>query len=186
MSFLPQDYSPPTTVGNYMKLMPGANRFRIMGSFNDKPPTAVMGWEAWDTNEEGGRIPVRFRMADCPPKGSFEEDAKHFMAYTVYNVGLKTFQILQLTQKSILDELNKMFSDSDWGNPSGDEGYDIEIFRVGEGKETKYQVQPKPRAKLPVGVAELVRPVNLDAFFTGEDPFEFELKSEEEDKGPGF
>ena len=187
MSFLPKDYSPPATVGSYMKLQPGSNRFRVVGSFGSTPPTGIMGWLAWKEKEDGKRMPCRFRMADCPPKGSFDEEPKHFWAFTVINVNLDAFQILELVQKSILDELNKLFADSDWGNPSGEEGYDIEIFRVGEGKDTKYQVTPKPRSKLSDEHAALIEPVDLDRLFTGEDPFDFELKSEPaEEEGPGF
>jgi len=171
MSFLPDEYEPPTTVGNYMKLQPGANRFRILGSFKADPPTAVMGWLAWDT-ADGGRKPVRFHMADKPPAGSFDEDAKHFWAFTVWNVAAEAFQILELVQKSIIDELNKLFKDKDWGDPSG---YDVDIFRVGEGKETRYTVNPKPHSEISDDAKAAARPVNLEAFFTSDDPFEFEL-----------
>ena len=188
MSFLPQDYTPPKAVSIYMKLNPGPNRFRVVGSFGSKPPTGIMGWLAWKQNEDGGRKPIRFRMADCPPKGSFDEEPKHFWAFTVINLTMdNTFQILELVQKSILDELNSLFAGDDWGNPSGEDGYDIEIFRVGEGKDTKYTTNPKPKAPMPEGMADLIRPVDLDKLFLGEDPFEFELKAEDdEEEGPGF
>lgn len=182
-NFLPTDYSPPTSVGNWMKLQPGSNRFRILGSFADDPKTAIMGFEAW---EDEPRKPVRFRMADCPPKGAFPENPKHFWAFTVYNVNLDAFQILEITQKSIIEELNRFFDDAEWGNPSGSDGYDLDIFRIGDGKDTKYQVTPKPRKPLPDEVIKLIRPVDLEKMFTGDDPFEFALKSESEEEGPGF
>tara|TARA_R110002012_G_scaffold168976_2_gene332738 strand:- start:3371 stop:3919 length:549 start_codon:yes stop_codon:yes gene_type:complete len=182
MSFLPDDYVMPDKVGNWMKLLPGPNRFRILGSFTDEPKTAIMGWEAWDTSD--GRKPVRFRMAEPPAKGSYEEDAKHFWAFTVYNVNLKSFQILQLTQKSILDELNKFCADKDWGDPKG---YDIEIFRIGEDKGTKYQTQPKPHSEVSEEAKASICPVDLERMFDGEDPFDFVLQSAPEvDDDPGF
>jgi hypothetical protein len=171
MPFLPDDYELPTAVGNYMKLQPGSNRFRVMGSFSDDPPTAVMGWLAWTAE----RQPVRFRMADKPAKGSFDEEPKHFWAMAVWNVNLEAFQILELTQKSILDELTKMINDKDWGDPNK---YDVEIFRIGEGKETKYSVNPKPHSEISDEAKAAVRPINLNAFFDAEDPFEFELTAE--------
>ena len=180
MSFLPTDYQLPTATNNYMKLQPGSNRFRITGSFSATPPTAIMGWLAWK-EEEGKRMPCRFRMADKPTAGSFDEDPKHMWAMTVLNLtdsANPQFQILELTQKTIHDELTKLFNDDDWGTPCGNAGYDIEIFRIGEGKDTKYQTNPKPRAALNGEVLALVRPCNLDALFDGEDPFELELTSE--------
>ena len=176
-NFLPDDYVQPTTTSDYMRLVPGSNRFRWLGSFKSKPPTAIMGWRAWTPE----RQPVRFRMADKPTAGSFDEEPKHMWAMTVLNLTDSEnpqFQILELVQKTIHDELTKLFNDDDWGTPCGNAGYDIDIFRVGEGKETKYQTQPKPRGALNGEVLALVRPCNLDALFAGEDPFEFELTSE--------
>jgi len=184
-NFLPEDYVPPTATSDYMKLVAGSNRFRWLGSFKSKPPTAIMGWEAWD-EDANGRRPIRFRMADQPAAGTFNEDAKHFWAFTVFNVQDKVFQILELTQKSILNDLGKLIEDPEWGNPSGPDGYDIEIFRVGEGKETRYQTQPKPRAPMDPLATELARPVNLDALFTGENPFEVQLTEKLEEEGPPF
>ena len=168
MSFLPEDYELPSTTSGYMKLQPGSNRFRVTGSFSDVPPTAVMGWLAWTPE----RQPVRFRMADKPTAGSFEEEPKHFWALGVLNVTLNFFQILELTQKTILDEMTKLVNDSDWGDPKK---YDIEIFRLGEGKETKYTTNPKPMSEISAEAAELIRPINLNALFTADDPYEFEL-----------
>jgi len=176
-TFLPEDYQLPSAANDYMKLQPGSNRFRIMGSFKAEPPTAVMGWLAWK-READKNSPVRFRMADKPPVGSFDEEPKHFWAIGVINVNHKMFQVLELTQKSILDELDKMFKDADWGDPKG---YDIDIFRVGENKETKYQTNPKPHSDLSDELLSLVRPLNLNRLFDGEDPFELELT----DKEPG-
>ena len=175
-SFLPTDYQLPTAANNYMKLQPGSNRFRIMGSFSATPPTAIMGWLAWKD-----KSPHRFRMADKPTAGSFDEEPKHMWAMTALNLTDSEnpqFQILELVQKTILDELTKLFNDADWGNPCGNAGYDIDIFRIGEGKETKYQTTPKPRGALNGEVLALARPCNLNALFDAEDPFEFELTSE--------
>ena len=180
MPFLPADYQLPTATSSYMKLQPGSNRFRIMGSFSDKPPSAIMGWLAW-SEKDGKRMPCRFPMADKPPVGSFPEEPKHMWAMTVVNftnAEEPQFQILELVQKSILDELTKLFNDADWGNPCGTAGYDIDIFRIGEGKDTKYTTNPKPRTPLTGEQLALARPVNLDALYLGEDPFEFELTAE--------
>ena len=183
MSFLPKGYAPPTKREDYMKLKPGANRFRILGSFEATPPSAVMGWVGWEELDDGSRKPHRFRMAEPPLKGTFEEDAKHFLAFSVYNYTDEHDQILELTQTTIIDELYGYFGGADWGSPHD---YDIEIFRIGEQKNTKYKTNPKPKMPFDPELLATVRPVNLDALFDGDDPFVFELKAEEEQKKVPF
>ena len=70
---------------------------------------------------------------------------------------------------SILDAI-KYLSSSDWGSPLN---YDITVNRSGADLDTTYLVNPNPPTPLDSAVNELFgkTPINLDALFTGEDPF---------------
>ena len=163
MTFLPDDYTPPAASGgNYTKLVQGKNTFRIIGS-------AIVGW-VWWTEEDGKRKPTRSKTK--PSNSEFEEKPKHFIAFPIWNHEAECIQIFEVTQSSIRDQLLEFSRDPDWGDPKK---YDIEIFRIGESKETRYQVQPKPHSEISAEAAELIRPINLNAFFTDDDPYEFEL-----------
>ena len=176
-AFLPQGYKVPTE-SKYMKFHVGKNQFRIMSS-------PIIGYEYWvDSNgnliERGklagkGGKPVRKRVNE---KISADEYASssHFWAMVVYNYEDSKFQILEIMQSGILKSLQALVKDVDWGNPKGDEGYDILITAEGEGKEREYQVNPKPRKELPEGVADAYKffYCDLNQLFSGGDPFKKE------------
>src|SRR4051812_31391012 len=81
MSFLPESYSVPQT-GNYMKLVAGKNRFRVLSA-------AIVGNEFWKSNGDT-RTPVRRRMNEPIAASELEfnardnapEKVKHFWAFT--------------------------------------------------------------------------------------------------------
>jgi hypothetical protein len=70
MGALPEGYTPPKSSGNYMKLIQGVNKFRILSKI-------IVGWETW-VEEDGKRKPVRAKdRADIPmPNG--DERLKFF------------------------------------------------------------------------------------------------------------
>jgi len=168
-AWLPEDYELPERESKYMKLVKGTNRFRIMG----RP---ITGYEWW-TEDEDGRHPNRFRTKGDLPKDAISE-AKHFWAFVVWNVDEETFQILQITQKTIQKAIRSLAADTDWGNPTG---YDIVIERTGEDLKTEYAVNPKPAKKLPKEVTDGYKDFacNLEALYDSGDPFTVE---ETEDK----
>jgi hypothetical protein len=169
MSFLPTNYEVPQS-GNYMKLMPGKNRFRVLSA-------AIIGNEFW-RSKEGGREPVRRRMnetiaaneLEINPKDGSPEKVKHFWAFAVWNYAAKSVQILELTQKSIMGSIQALVEEADWGDPMG---YDIIVSKKGNGLETEYAVQPAPSKALDptVAAAFAATPINLEALFDGGDPF---------------
>lgn len=159
MSFLPEDYQEPKTANFYMKLQDGENRFRILS----KP---ILGWEDWED-----RKPVRFRL-DAKPLTSIDpkKPIRHFWAFIVYNYKEEQTQIMEITQSTIRRQIEALCSDKDWGPPYH---YDIKIIRTGESMETEYTVNPVPHKPLDQKIFESFenRKCNLEALFSGEDPF---------------
>jgi len=165
MSFLQKDYEVPATPSRYMKLEEGGNIFRVLSN-------AIVGYEYW--NEEGK--PVRLKeMPPLNPDDIRKEDdgstrMKHFWAFVVWNYKTEAIEILEITQKTIQDPIKELVGDEQWGDPHQ---YDIKIMRKGQGLDTEYTVMPQPHKDVSIKVAEAFEntPVNLEALFTGEDPF---------------
>ena len=172
-NFLPKGYKSPDD-SPYTKLPEGDTVVRILSS-------CVIGWEGW-IEDENGKKPVRFQMDEKPKDLSKFEDRKvnHFMAMVVWNYGTETIQIMSLAQKSIREQITDLASDEDWGNPNA---YDIKISRKGAGQfDTKYKVTAKPKKEITKEIAEAfaVADVNLQALFTGDNPFEQAVQTEPE------
>lgn len=164
MSRIPEDYSKPSTKGKYMKFAQWENKFRILSDL-------VTGYEDWK-EEDGKKRPVRTKIEKAPLG---EDRVKHFRSMVVYNYGDEAIQILNITQSSIQEAIYSYAQDEDWGSP---DQYDIIITRQGEKLETKYLVTPKPKKELDKEIVALHKatPVNLEALFSGWDPF---IKTEE-------
>lgn len=164
-TFLPGDYKVPTS-GNYMKLKDGKNVFRVMSS-------AIVGWVYWNEAKKPVRSSTPFQgvPADIRRNEKNEpEMPKHFWAFVVWNYDAKALQILEVSQKQIMNGIKAFVDDEQWGDPKG---YDITVKRSGSGFETEYQILPSPHAPV-VGDAEaalIAHPVNLEALFSGGDPF---------------
>jgi len=172
--FLDDNYKVPST-SRYMKFQAGENRFRILGSFNDH--TAIMGMEYWKSTVEGGRKPVRVIMGAPIPITELEEKEdgeldlpKHFWAVPAYNYQEGMMQILEITQKTIMNAIKDLSRNKKWGNP---QEYDITVTKTGEKFETKYTVMPDPKEELSEAVKEARKntKINIVALFSGEDPF---------------
>ena len=163
--FLPPDYEVPSSRENYMRFEEGDNKFRILCS-------PIIGWEAWVSDEQGGRKPIRQPM-DKPfsvDQVDAPEDIKHFWAMVVYNYNLKKIQILEITQKGIQKSIKALARDEDWGTPLN---YDLVVVREGKDKSTTYSLNPKPAKKIDPGIARLYKNMQIDlyALYEGKDPF---------------
>jgi hypothetical protein len=168
-AFLPEGYEVPVS-SNYMKLQQGENRFRVLDS-------AIIGQEFWIETKDG-RKPVRKHKDEAISPNELGADAtiKHFWAFPVYNVNAKKVQILELTQKSIMNAVNNLVKSEDWGNPKE---YDIIVTKEGEGMQTEYHVVPTPKKKLDAGIVQLYKDMNIDInqLFDGDDPFKTGIKT---------
>ena len=171
MSFLPDNYKPLAPAGGgYMKLTPGENRIRILGSMNDDPPTAIRGMVGWIAGDEGNRKPDRSPVGEKVDASLYEEKPKEFFAMIVWNYGSEQISILEVTQQSIIGEIVSLANDEDWGDPKE---YDISIVKTGEGMETRYNTVPKPKKAQTKEIQQAFADaeINLMALFSGDDPF---------------
>ena len=156
MSFLPDKYEIPEGSRKYMRLEEGKTKLRIVSS-------AIVGWEWWTDTPEGGRKPVRVKSKEEVK----QDDAKHFWAFVVWNYETESFQIMEVTQKTIMHSVNALVADEAWGNPNE---YDIVITRKGKALDTEYTVMPNPKKEFKEDTAELAN-INLEALYENEDPF---------------
>lgn len=168
-TFLPEDYEMPTE-SNYMKFEEGPNKFRILAS-------PIIGWEDWDNDKKVYRYPMNAKPAQSKKTGG---KIKHFWAFPVWNYKAKKVQILELTQASIQKSIKDLALNEDWGDPKE---YDITVNRTGQMLDTEYSVVPSPSKKLTEEIMEQHEgtPINLNALFSGEDPFVPVLPVEEQE-----
>lgn len=172
--FLPDGYEVPQSEGKFFKLKIGENKFRILTS-------AIIGFVGWDHSDKEKPKPIRKKTIDEFVIDEIDpESLKHFWAFFVWNPKAKKIQVLQITQKSIMKSIKSLTSDEDWGDPLT---YDMSIDAIGEGLEREYNVNPKPKAELPVeAIAEwdaIKDKVDLEKMYIGEDPF---CDNDKEDK----
>lgn len=159
MNFLPDNYEAPRGASSYMKLQEGENKFRILSQ-------PILGWEDWDDKR-----PVRYRF-DAKPAKSIDANrpVRHFWSMVVWNYATEQVQILTITQATIQKQIQALCKDEDWGAPYF---YDMKILKSGEGKETKYQVNPVPHKPTAAHIVKAFneRPIDLEAIFENADPF---------------
>lgn len=170
--FLRKDFEIKESQGSYMKLAQGENRFRILSD-------AIDGFLYWlDANdnlvargEMGGKgsKPIRVRSLDeaMEKTPGSQYDCKQFVAFVVYNYSEEAVQILELTQKSLIQSLQGLYRSEDWGDPKE---YDIVIERKGEKLETEYAVRPIPPKKFTKDIGDVSK-IRLEALYESGDPF---------------
>lgn len=145
-------------------------RFRFFGS-------AILGWQGWVKDPEtGNNKPIRWERKpdELPP--NIEPDRQGNINLTFFVAGLvwdytnDRFGIMQVTQKSVLERIDKLERDEDYGEITG---YDIKITRRMKGDFTNYELAPtppKPPAKSIQAAYEDLY-CNLAALYDGGDPF---------------
>ena len=142
----------------------GEVRLRIFGA-------GKSGWEAWTTDNKPVRWPMKPEKlpANIRKQEGFQP-IKHVLFGVVFDYAADDFKVLQITQKTLKEQLAKYQQDPDYGDPVN---YDIKIGKTGEGKETKYTIVPSPPK--PVNPAIQARYdelyCDLDALYEGGDPF---------------
>jgi len=166
MEFFDKTYEVPKNDGGYMKFKQGENIFRILAP-------AVMGWEDWKQDGDK-KVPVRTKWEgeqSKPVAINSKRPVKHFWAFPVYTYGRKTIEVLEITQNGIQNSIYTSHCEERFGNPMG---YDLKVIRTGEGLETKYEVLAMPPEAMDskIGVLFAETPVNCEALFTNDDPFE--------------
>lgn len=132
----------------------------------------ITGFGGWTIEKK----PIRFEFhpevlpANLAPDLKGNVGLKRFIAGLVYDYAAEDFKILELTQRTLMEQLYKYAKDSDYGDPLG---YDIKLTREGEKMDTKYSLVAAPPKTLEKAIAEAAAKVqcNLNALFDGGDPF---------------
>jgi len=167
--FLPKEYELPTSSNGYMKFEQGQNKFRILSD------SALLGYVGWFKDAEGNAKPKRYKTRDgfgtMSPDEYEEANIRHFWAFVVWNYGQEQLQILEVTQRGIMEMLEQYSRDDSWGLPSG---YDITVGRKGEKLNTKYTVTAAPPSEVSKEIKDAFEKANikLDALYsTKENPY---------------
>jgi len=154
------DYKIPET-SNYMKFNEGENVFRALSS-------AIVGYEYFNSENK----PIRSKEAPDGIPSDIKKDGKvkHFWAFVVYNETAKRIQILEITQKSIMQIMQAYIKNPKWGSPKE---YDFIVSKTGSGLDTEYAVSVNPKAPLAQSVIDSYADmnINLNALYDGSDPF---------------
>lgn len=169
--FLPKGFEIPERAGNYVRLQEGENNFRILSS-------AILGYVRWADDVKRldgslGRGPIRKRMdEDLEVEYGYGGSGgwRHFWALVVYNYEAEKIQVWEITQKTIMRKIRTLTRSKDWGDP---QGYDVVVMRNKTGPEARdveYDVLPKPKAKFKEKTDGLEK-IDLEALYSGEDPF---------------
>lgn len=163
MNFLPENYKIPKAPSDYMNFEDGDNTFRIMSS-------AIVGYEYFTKENKSVRSRVPFE--DYPSDIKENGKIKPFWAFIVWNYKLSRIQILELTQKTIMNYIKKALVDNPkWGDPTM---YDITVNKTGISLETEYTVAGEPPLAEPtedIKTAFASKYINLEALFENADPF---------------
>jgi hypothetical protein len=163
-SFIPEGHKMPSAKSRYTKVKEGETlKLRVLSL------QITDGFVRWSIDNK----PVRWRNGEDEPAGfDFkDEKARYFWALVVWNYETSQTEVWEITQKSILEDLRKYANDEDWGHPNT---YDLRITRTGVGLETKYAMTALPHKKMSKEVEDAMNNSfpNVDALFTGDDPFE--------------
>jgi len=161
MPFLSQKASSAVaggTGGGYLnpsKIQSGSSvRFALL---SDQP---LEFFECWGEAEDGSVKPFRFaedpsdadikeEMGDAYSRrlnreGTAPEGVKFAIAAPVYNFDTEGVQIMQLSQKSIIRELDGISQMEDYANLLE---HDFVLGKEGNGLNTEYSLRPVPRKK---------------------------------------
>ena len=169
--FLEEGYEIPKAPSDYMRFEQGENIFRVI-------TPAITGYEYWTNENKPARSELPFEETPDMRDGTL---IKHFWAFVVWNVKDERIQILEITQKSIMQAMEALTFDEEWGEIFG---YDLKVTREGEKLDTKYTITPRPKKALTkkIETAYDKKPINLKALYKGEDPFEAKEHSEKKAK----
>lgn len=171
MSFLPEGTEIPKTEGNYTRFTDTETKFRVLDS-------AIVGFELWVDGK-----PLRRKQkseftgeqlagADINKFNGMKKLPQYFWAFPVWNYNTEKVEILEVTQKSIMNGLNDFLSDPDYGEDPKE--YDLIIVKDESTDKVNYRVKAKPPKKMDQGMKEVYKEmgVKTEKLFTGENPFE--------------
>lgn len=164
----------------------GSTRFALL---SDEP---LEFFESWGTAADGSSKPFRFdyeptyedvvtEMGTYTPRegrgGPGTADVKFCIAVPIFSYEAGTVQVMSVSQKSILRELDAISQEEDYSNLLE---WDFTLSKKGSGLTTEYKLRPAPRKKgsdATISAAwEEVKAAGFDIsrLLTGGNPFKAE------------
>lgn len=166
MGFLPPGAEAPKENTNYLKLIEGTIKFRVVSD-------AIWGYEYWTEANKPVRSRefIKDKPADIKLKADNSYEIKHFWAFKVIDREDGRVKIFEITQNGVKRDIEALLQDADWGDPKG---YDIKITGTGKGMERRYSVIAVPHKPLTAEEKSLVArmEIDLEKLYTGENPFD--------------
>ena len=170
---------------NPSKIQSGGNvRFALL---DDQP---LEFFECWGETTDGKSKPFRFAEDPSPEdieeemgadysrrlnrEGTAPDKVKFAIAVPVYNYDTSSVQIMQLGQKSLINELDSVSQMEDYADLLA---WDFVLGKEGVGLETRYSLRPAPRKKGAQADIETAWTESRDSGFdisrllTGDNPF---------------
>ena len=179
-SFLPEGYTVPDKAKQFMKLEQGDNLIRVLSA-------PLLGWVIFTEEKK----PIRKKLIDGNNNFTKEEliefkakkgedghfeSPKHFWMLLVWDYKSNSPKVLEITQVSIIKQINTLLKDDDWGDVRE---FNMNIIHTGSSKnDTEYEVVPKPHKPLPSEVDNFLNEakskslIDLEAIWDGGYPFE--------------
>ena len=168
MTFLSEDYKQPETKSNYLKFKKDwETEFRILSDaitgyvyFNtENKPERSKEFPEW--REANAKVNENTKKKDTP---------KHFRAFVVWDYATSNICILEVTQKSIQNDIMAYYKNTKRWDPKD---YDITVTRKGEWLDTKYTVIANPKTDVSKEVLGMYfdAQIQLDKLYEGGDPF---------------
>lgn len=163
MPFFPDEVKVDST-SRYTKFQRGTTTVRFLGQ-------PIFYYETWIDLPDGSRKPKRFTMTqDIPLSETGPDGVKQVMSIKVWNVGERCIQVCSISQKTVLKAIKAYTENKKYGDPTG---YDINIEKTGEGKQTRYNVVADPREDLDSIIIKADKELECDLskLLTNDDPW---------------
>ena len=161
---IPKNTKIPESSSQFAKLKDGVNRFRFLSD-------VVTGWEGWKNQKpfrhEGDVCKIKPEQVDLNQNGN--PNINYFWAMVVWNYQESKIQVLEITQKTIMNPLYNLEQSEDWGDLKN---YDVEIIRSKVGDKVNYTVQAIPPRQLKEEIKKSFSEskVELKKIFEGDYP----------------
>lgn len=161
---IPKGIVIPKSSGQFAKLQEGVNKFRILSDI-------IYGWEGWKDNKpfrHEGEV-CKIKETDVDLNQSGKPNINYFWAMVTWNYTEKRIQVLEITQKTVMQPLYDLEQNEDWGDLKN---YDIQIKKDKVGDKTSYSVLGIPPKPLAVEIKKAYEEteVKLEKLFEGGYP----------------
>lgn len=171
---LPSNFTPKAGNSRYTmsNLSSGETvKIRVMSDY-------ITGKIVWSGHTQEEKKPFRVPEGVAIPTAKIgtnlrsgkPENIRQFVAAICWNYGTERLEIFETDKSTIIGQIFKFEQDEDYGDSKG---YDLKISKSGQGMETEYSVVPSPPSKAKPEIVEALKsePINLEALYTGDDPF---------------